>query len=807
MKKMGLFWVMALGAMMLFAQEKYHIKNFGKTDELKVRGTTCMVQVNGFMWIGTSSGLVGFDGAHAYVYTIPDEDGRGGYFSRVTALASGASDHFWVGTRRGIYKFEMVMQRLVPFHVEGMPKTANVSALQRDSDGRLWTIMDGQAYVIDIGKKKAECIGSGLVSPTCLCVTREGAVWMGDRNGNLYRYDEPNRRLRSYEVKPEGAEKFTNIICITELENGTMALLTSGDGMALFYPERFTSKMLLTRDDQGKQLMGHTALSPDGENLWIGTENGIIIYRMRDGQVTGIREDRQSLNSLSDNAVHSLCLDMDNGVWAGTFFGGMNRISLSPHNFTIATPEGEGEEVSVVREICSDNHGHLWVGTEDGGLYLYDRPANRLKLADIAWGDNLPPFNVQGLTMVGDDLWVSTIMGGIYVIDTQNMQLKKRYLKTNPTPTGHNIGGVSMCQQNGTIFVASAGPGVYIFDEQTETFNQMPELVGLIAHHLYADREGRVWLATRDKGLWKITQQKDGKWSAKQTPFNYMCTTVVMEDSKGIFWVGTDIHGLMYYNDQTGETAQLDISERLTHQAVNSIVEDYHHRLWIGTFDGLYSYNLEKRVVNHSTIANGLPTDYMNYSAAFMDHEGVVYIGTYQGIVSFNPSTFILSRERLKPYFIDLEVNGKHVMPGDSTGILKQTLFMTKELSLTREQNTFALTYAVPNYRNTTIVWYRYRLNPEDPWVVTDQSQPLQLTNLSAGTYRITLQASYNPDIWEGEATMLVVKVAAPAWLSTGAILGYIVFIVFIVVAVMSLINRSRQKHEEAKEEEDSSQE
>jgi hypothetical protein len=183
----------------------------------------------------------------------------------------------------------------------------------------------------------------------------------------------------------------------------------------------------------------------------------------------------------------------------------------------------------------------------------------------------------------------------------------------------------------------------------------------------------------------------------------------------------------------------------------------------------------------------------MNYSASFLDREGNVYVGTYKGLVSFNPSTFVLSRERLKPYFLDLEVNGMHIMPGDSTGILKQTLFMTKELSLTRAQNTFTLTYAVPKYSNSEVIWYRYRLNPDEPWVVTDQTRSLHLTNLSTGTYRITLQASYNPDIWEGEPAVLIVTVASPGWLSTGAILSYVASIIFIVVIVMSLIQRGKK--------------
>ena len=177
-----------------------------------------------------------------------------------------------------------------------------------------------------------------------------------------------------------------------------------------------------------------------------------------------------------------------------------------------------------------------------------------------------------------------------------------------------------------------------------------------------------------------------------------------------------------------------------------------------------------------------------------MDEDGIVYIGTYKGLVSFNPSLFVLSRERLKPYFLRLHMNGKHIVPNDETGILKQTLYQTKEITLTRDQNTFSIDYAVPTYRSGEVVWYRYRMNPDEPWVITENARPIQVTNLSTGTYKITLQASFNPERWEGEAAAITLKVAAPTWLSLGAFIGYAAVIVMIVVVVMSQFKKKETR-------------
>ena len=793
MKKAILFCLMMMSVMMMWAQDEYHIKNFGITDDLRVRGGTCMTQVNGFMWIGTSTGFFAFDGYHIHPYTIPDEEGLGGFYSRVTALAPSTTDNLWVGSQRGIYLFNFNDERLHPFTAKGLPERPGVQTLQFDKDGHLWSIMDGEAYVIDVEKKVAERISDGKVSPSCITVAKDGSVWIGDNNGTLYRYDEKNHRLKAYNVKPEGVEKFTNIVSITEMRNGDLALVSNTDGIILFTPKKLTSKLVLTHDDEGVQIVAHTSISPNGDNLWIGTEHGVIIYHVREKRVSGIRHSRLAPNSLSDNAVHSLYLDEENGVWAGTFFGGMNRISLSPHNFTVCLPEDSHDETDVVREICSDNNGHLWVGTEDGGLYLYDKETNTMHVANVAWNGNKPPFNVQSLMLVGDELWVSSNTDGIYVVDTKSLQLVRRYEKTEKTAQGRSISGITMCQQKGSIFVGTRG-GVYLFDEKGERFNLLPETKGVYSHHLYADSKGDVWVASFNKGLWKI-QEKNGKWKAEPDKrLDYKCITVIMEDSKGVYWIGTDLHGMMYLDEKAGKAEQLKTSEQLTHETVTNIVEDAHHRLWINTFNGLYSYNLGRKVVNHVTTANGLPSNYLNYSSGYVDADGVVYIGTYSGMIVFNPTNFVLSRERLRPFFLTLSVNGKHIIPNDETGILKETLFQTKELTLTRDQNTFSIDYAVPNFQSGEIVWYRYRMNPDEPWVVTDNAQPIQLTNLSTGTYKLTLQASYNPERWEGEAAVLIVRVETPIWLSPIAFICYAAVIIGLVVLVMWLIKKQEIK-------------
>lgn len=793
MRKLLVFcWLVGMCAGVWAQPQEFHVKNFGKEDDLSIRGVVCALQVNGFIFLGTEKGLLAYDGKHSAHYPIPDEENRGGYYSRVTTLQY-TDGVIWVGTKRGIYTFDMQKEKLTKLKVKNLPSFWSVSWMQFDNDGNLWVLSSPGVYIINMKTKVAEKVGEGLVNPNCMLIARNGRVWMADGAGMLYRYDPSDRRFHAYDVRPAGVQKYTDIRTITEMSDGTLALVANRDGVCLFHPDSFTSEMLCTQDDEGMPIMPHTAITPDGTNLWIGSERGIVVCNTETHNVYSIRQVRGDANSIPDNAVHMLYADSEEGVWVGSFFGGISRISLSASNLSVCMPEGGRTGVDVVREICDDAYGHLWAGTEDGGLYLFDRQQKTLRLADIDLNGYPLPFNVQSLLVVGDELWVSTLGNGLYVVDTRQMRVLRCYQATNKTGMGQPLNGITLCYQNGTIFVGS-GLGVHTYNPEEDAFNLVAGTDGTRVHHLYADRHGYVWLATFDQGLWKIRQKTDGTWYGERSRFSYPTTTVFTEDSRGRYWVGTDLHGIMGYDDKTGKTHPFDLSDELSHQTVTNIMEDHEQRLWISTFDGLFCYDMDTELVNQFTVRNGLPSDFLNYSSGFVDDDGTVYIGTYKGMVRFNPNTFAFSRELLHPYFLNLYVNGEHVAPGDKTGILTKTLFLTRHINLSYAQNTFSITFAAPTYRMDRVVWYRYRFNPDEPWVVTDRVQTLQLNNLSPGDFEISLQASYDPEKWEGETAVLYVSVAPPAWLSTGAILSYILLIVIVVVGVMSLLRRQTNK-------------
>jgi ligand-binding sensor domain-containing protein len=300
-------------------------------------------------------------------------------------------------------------------------------------------------------------------------------------------------------------------------------------------------------------------------------------------------------------------------------------------------------------------------------------------------------------------------------------------------------------------------------------------------------------------------EKKNGKWKPKKTAFEYQCVTTVFQDSRGVIWAGNDRHGLLAFDEEMGVTLPIDLmptdgDELIDPSAipkdrdlcVTNIIEDSYHRLWVNTFDGVYTYNPDNGLVAHFTPVNGLPSLYFNLSSGLLTDGGVVLLGSYKGLVSANPGLFQTHREKLTPYFLNLYVNGKHIKPNDGTGILQQTLFMQKEIRLSYEQNTFSIFVAAATFHNEAVVWYRFRMNPKEPWTLTNDMAAIQMHNLAPGTYHVELQASYDRDKWEGDAATIKIVVEPPVYLSFWAIVGYVLLIVIGALLGMWLIQHAQ---------------
>lgn len=757
----------------LQAQTSYRFRQYGREEGLSNLNVNCAMQDSrGLVWVGTNIGLNRFDGIrfHTYfasntqdVYSLPS--------NTINSLVEDAEGRLWIGTTNGLCSFDPQQDRFERVEATELGNGVQIISVLTDHKGRIWVRTDSRfvCYHPKDGSVKTYDVNYSM------CMGRNGIVWVCGTDGRLYRYDERNDKFVGFDVltkeQVEGSEWLNAIL---ELSDGDLALLTNHLHGYRFSPATGQKSDLFAEGFPTKPYFLHTAIerpASDGSpTLWMGTEEGIVVYNLRTGETTHMRKHFSDPYSLSDNAVHVLFSDREGGVWAGTFFGGMNYVPDEREEmFSVWQPvDASGTAMAkVVREMAVDAQGQLWVGTEDGGVFLYK---DGLQKVDLTWQGAPITRNIQTLMTDGTDLWLGTYDEGIYIVDTRTARVTS-HLASGEAGLHTNTFVHLQRTHDGHILAGTMYIGLLIYDRATRTFSTYEGKGQGFIHDIYEDSKGRLWVADLVGGIFRA--DKVG------APLKRLCpdiknATTVFEDSQRRLWVGTSSNGL-YTIDADGQASQPLPELARSGIGIDKLSEDGNGRLWISTTDGLYCY--DDTAVSRYSSANGLPTEQFNFNSGLRDSTGRIYFGTLNGLVSFVPSSAMAKSQKLHVLFTGLFVEGREVTRQSDPDILKQSLLYADEIHLRHDQTSLSIDFACPLYSVPQAIWYRYRLEGiESEWTVTKGAQRLTLAGLSPGTYTLVVQASRENGRWddETEASRLRIVVHRPWWTSTPMLLLYL---------------------------------
>jgi len=166
---------------------------------------------------------------------------------------------------------------------------------------------------------------------------------------------------------------------------------------------------------------------------------------------------------------------------------------------------------------------------------------------------------------------------------------------------------------------------------------------------LLKDKEDVLWIGTDNDGIYKLKQDVSEHFSPSGAANSVPNTVLSMlEDKSGNLWLGSYLSGLSYLNKQTGRCTYYNnhieiLDENSARNKIFCLAKDEHDKLWIGTNGaGVYVFDLiEKKYVNHysqsHTNERQIPNNWIN--TIICDREGIVWIGSYNGICNINTKT------------------------------------------------------------------------------------------------------------------------------------------------------------------------
>ena len=813
MKKILLFLLFTTAAAQACAVNRsFYFEHLKVEDGLTQNTVTAILQDSkGFMWFGTKDGLNRYDGYKFKTFRNDPSDSTSLGNNFVHSLYEDKEGSLWVGTDTGLYIYDPKMETFRRFNLrtaDGTGIDKEVHCIVPDRLGNIWLgVYWSGLFRYDTNTHEISKIsyidGStrGLRSNGIwdICVDVDNIVWIGTVGGGLNMYNPANGTIRFFSIPHTG--KRDDVVVVKEEGPNALLLGTTDDGVWRF--DKVTLSYTPYINDGAGTMYLRAIMKADNDRMWLGTESGLYLYDTSTGKLQNARLDFSNNYSLSSNAVYSLCKDREGGIWAGTYFGGVNYLPPDHNYFEKYFPTNSHNSLSgnAVREFQEDGKGNFWIGTEDNGLNYFNPHTGEFTAYTPANSD-LSYHNIHGLMLDGDKLFVGYFMRGLDVVDLKTFRVRNYSVNASPGSIGDNNVFAIEKDRSGTYWIGTVA-GLNKFDPRTETFSRVHE-PGTYAfiYDIMEDSRGLIWIATYYTGLFTYNPRSKEWRHFENIPgdpssLGFNKTISLTEDSKGNIWIATEGGGVSVYDASSDRFRTYTVLDGLPNNVVHKVLEDAEGRMWISTNNGLARFDLAPGEFSIYTHNKGLVGNQFNYKSGIRASDGRLYFGSIQGFVGFDPLRQFSNRIAPPVVITGFNLFNKEIRPSDKNSPLDRSVIYTPEIELVNSQSTFSVEFAALSYDVSEMNRYAYRLEGlEKEWNYISGNQRASYSNVPYGRYVFRVKGANSDGLWNNEGASLPIRIKPPFWASAVGISLEVVLGLSLIGAVLMIYRkRTMQKH------------
>lgn len=744
---------------------------------------------SGFVWFGTGNGLSRFDGQSFRNYR--KNDGSGLSNNNILHLEVDRRGHIWITLDTGVDIYMPEKDRFVHFDkrtADGKGISGRAIDVLEDREGDIWitTVNEGlfryspEKDILQVYCHDPEDIGS--ISQDYISTVYEshdGVIWLGTYNSGLCAMDRNTGVCRRYSRDKDGLSG-NSIDAIMEDSYGNLWIGTVNNGLDCL--DRTAGKIKNMGCNEMLYRI-HRLAEPSLGKLIVSSERGAFMFNIMDGEITPCQQNESLYTGTSLSCIYSFLKDREGNLWFGSFDGGVEFYPSST-DFTCYETicDYDSKAGKVVSAICEHGDGRYWVGTSNNGIMLLDTKEETVVPYFV------PSFQVLSLMLDGNILWAAVYERGICSIDLQGG-------RTRNYMNGQNDARVfSLLRSSNSRIYAGAADGLYMYDNVADSFARLRESSRVT--DIEEDKNGLIWVSTAENGIYSYNP-RSGEYleyvhgEGNSILSNSVNTIVV--DMANRLWIGTN-DGICSY-DGHEFISWPDI--RFPDDNISQIIPDG-RRLWVSTGNGLVEFYPETGHMKVYSRTDGLISQQFSKNAGIYGSAGNILLGTVDGIVMFSPDK-ITDAVSIPPVVItELLINGNSVYPYMADSPVDRPIERMQELVLSHRQSFIGLRFASPSYRGAGNIRYRFRLDrnhDKDSWHLQEEHSPVYY-NLSPGKYIFRVQAASGNGGWNNGETALTIYVKSHPLKSTVAYMVYgILVLIAAAFAGLLVFRRSREKY------------
>ena len=455
------------------------------------------------------------------------------------------------------------------------------------------------------------------------------------------------------------------------MKNKTFILIIFLCFLPLFCKGQFC-KLYSTHGDISSSMINHIYQDSKGY-IWVSTEDGLNKY---DGaKFVNYKNHFNDSTSLLGNHVYRTFQDAKGNLYVLSIKG-LQIYNYKSDSFITIKRSNSGYEYNN-KSIAQLSDGSILIGTSEYGIKeLSFNDSGNFQVKD--WNTSLIGHTINDIMEDHKgNIWICTEYHGIIRIDKN----KKIHHYTLGKPYGNQFINCCTEDSNGNIYAGTSGRGVFIYNQEDDTFHQIfhssfPIKVfkqnnnlmligidgeGIVAydiskksiantdfyidninikkskvHSLLTDSSNNLWIGIYQKGVAFIPSQANmfnyiGNFSSIRNYIGSNCITALCETTdKGKLIVGTDNDGI-YLLDKNYNFIQHLTQDKNPDvpPTVMCLFEDSNKKVWIGSYlSGISLFDSQTNKLSKTSLRNNEGNEITKVYRFVEDPHKRLWIGT-----------------------------------------------------------------------------------------------------------------------------------------------------------------------------------
>jgi len=687
---------------------------------------------DGFLWVGTATGLFRFDGTRFEPFHSPFGDHL--LSTSVYSLFVPPSGGLWIGYRFGGFSF-LKEGRVTNYGGDGASSTGTVWNFAEDRDGITWAATGKGLWRFEhsswqhVGAEwnaPLEAVGEARFD-------REGILWIltGIPNyastrqllylspgARKFRAAETNLNVQGFTVDPDG-----NVVTSSSSKRVVHNASGNSDDEPLAYPVLRKGSFQIVDRNNG---------------IWISPEKDPILIHF---PVTGSIYDALARASQSNSETYNVnpyfgawLVDREGNIWFGAQKG-LHRFFYSPLIRQELPKSADGLQYTV----APDDHGAVWINFAPSGRFssLYHVSGNTAELRR-----STPGYPGFAYSAPDKTFWFGGTGGLWHLVGSNLVQV---HLPREMADQALFLQTITQDQLGG-LWVSFGRHGLYRFANGAWTSyggrEDLPK-TGVVIE--FTDSLGRLWFGCTKSTLAVLDGDRVQGFGPSDGLRVGNVTAIYGRGSE--IWIGGEF-GLQQFDH--GHFQNINSVDDEWLRGISGIVETANGDLWLNGLGGIFH-------VRHSEISEalknpayqvkgehfgrreGLPgfAEQMRpLNTAIEGTDGRLWFAGRQGVVSLDP-TVSENNVPAPPISIQsVSADDKFYAP-------------VSPLKFPARTSSVQINYAAVSLSDPEAIRFRYKLQETDKdWHEVAAANPVSYRNLAPGTYHFTVADTDTNGVW-----------------------------------------------------------